>query len=102
MKKAAIIISLVFISILGHSQSCLPNGFTFTTQEQIDNFQIENPFCNQIEGHVTIGNYPDGTTITNLDGLNNITQIDGGLSIYFNLNLSSLIGLSNLTHIGGD
>ncbi|NPD83986.1 T9SS type A sorting domain-containing protein [Lentimicrobium sp. L6] len=102
MKKVAFIISLVFISIIGHSQSCLPNGITFTTQEQIDNFPTDYPNCNQIEGPITIGNYPDGTTITNLDGLNNITQIDGGLNIYFNLNLSSLSGLSNLTHIGGN
>ncbi|NPD48241.1 T9SS type A sorting domain-containing protein [Lentimicrobium sp. S6] len=102
MKKVAFIISLVFISIFGHSQSCFPDGITFTTQEQIDNFPTDYPNCYQIEGHITIGNYPDGTSITNLDGLNNITQIDGGLSIYFNLNLSSLSGFSNLTHIGGD
>lgn len=101
MKKAAIIISLVFISILGYTQSCLPNGITFTTQEQIDSFQTDYPNCTQIEGHVTIGNYPEGTSITNLDGLSNITQIDGSLDIHFNLLLSSLNGLLNLTQIGG-
>lgn len=101
MKKAAIIISLVFISILGYSQSCLPDGITFTTQEQIDNFQTEYPNCTHIEGYVSIANYPEGTSIENIDGLSNITQIDGGLSIYFNLNLTNLNGLSNLTQIGG-
>lgn len=102
MKKAAIIISLVFISFLGYSQSCLPNGIAFTTQEEIDSFQTDYPNCSHIEGYVRIANYPEGTLITNLDGLSNITQIDGGLSIYFNLNLTNLDGLSNLTHIGGD
>lgn len=102
MKKAAILISLVLLSILGYSQTCLPDGIVFTTQEQIDSFQTDYPNCTHIEGHVSIANYPEGTLITNIDGLSNITQIDGGLSIYFNLNLTNLDGLSNLTQIGGD
>ena len=34
--------------------SCLPEGITFTTQEQIDNFQINYPGCTEIEGNVMI------------------------------------------------
>ena len=33
---------------------CLPEGITFTTQEQIDNFQINYPGCTEIEGDVII------------------------------------------------
>ena len=34
---------------------CLPEGITFTTQEQIDNFQTNYPGCTEIEGDVYIG-----------------------------------------------
>jgi len=53
------------------SQPCLPNGITFLTQEQIDNFQINNPNCTEIVGGVLI----EGNDITNLDGLNVITSV---------------------------
>lgn len=46
--------------------SCLPDGFTFTTQEEIDNFQTDNPGCTEIEGDIEI----NGSDITNLNGLN--------------------------------
>src|SRR5690606_7953930 len=38
---------------------------------------------------------------TNLDGLNNLTSIGGGLYIDSNPNLTNLDGLSNLTSVGG-
>jgi hypothetical protein len=31
------------------SQGCLPEGITFTTQDQIDNFQANYPECTEIE-----------------------------------------------------
>lgn len=54
-----------------YSQPCLPEGITFNTQEQIDNFQINYPNCTEIEGGVLI----EGTDITNLNGLSVITSI---------------------------
>lgn len=59
---------LIFCSSL-FSQPCLPEGITFSTQEQIDNFQEDYPGCTVIEGGVLI----EGTDITNLDGLDVIT-----------------------------
>jgi hypothetical protein len=53
------------------SQPCLPDGITFNTQEQIDNFQINHPNCTEIEGGVVI----EGDDITNLDSLIVITSI---------------------------
>ena len=83
------------------AQSCLPEGIEFTTQAQIDSFQILYPNCMEIEGDVRI----HGNDITNLNALSSITQINGLLLIGHytgssNLSLSSLGGLSNLTSVG--
>jgi len=75
---------------------CLPEGIIFTTQEQIDNFQINYPGCNEIEGYVGIS----GNDITNLNGLNVLTSIGGFLWIEENNNLTDLSGLEALTSIG--
>ena len=66
-----ITINYLLITINLFSQPCLPQGITFTTQEQIDNFQTNHPNCTEIEGGVKI----EGNDITNLDGLNVITSI---------------------------
>ncbi len=79
------------------SCSCLPEGITFSTQAQIDNFQTNYPGCTEIEGDVTI----NGTDITNLNGLNVLTSIGGYLDIHFNNALTSLSGLDNLSSIAG-
>ncbi len=83
---------------------CLPEGITFTTQEEIDNFQSNYPGCIEIEGDVTI----NGDDITNLDGLDVITAIGGmlviGDTLYpYNGNpmLTNLEGLESLTSIEG-
>ncbi len=81
--------------------SCLPEGITFTTQEEIDNFQINYPNCTEVEGDVSIGDY-NGTDITNLNGLSVLTFIGGNLSIGGNDVLSSMTGLDNVTSIGGN
>jgi hypothetical protein len=77
--------------------SCLPEGITFSTQAQIDNFQVNYPNCTEIEGNVKIW----GNDITNLNGLNVLTFIGGIFSIDENDALTSLTGLNNLTSIGG-
>lgn len=58
-----------------YAQSCLPDGITFTTQAQIDSFQINYPGCTEIEGSVDI--YSDD--IQNLQGLSVVTSIGGSL-----------------------
>jgi hypothetical protein len=75
----------------------LPDGITFSTQTQIDSFQINYPNCTEIEGHVSI----QGDNITDLNGLNNLVSIAGYLVISYNNNLNNLDGLNNLTSIGG-
>ena len=78
------------------SQSCLSEGITFNTQEQIDNFQTIYPDCSEIEGDVIISG-----SINNLDGLNVLTAFWGNLWIGDNPALTSLTGLENVTSIGG-
>ncbi len=79
------------------SQPCLPEGITFTTQAEIDNFQTNYPNCTEIEGFC----YIDDNDITNLNGLSVVTSIGGQLRIRFTERLKSLSGLDNLTSIGG-
>src|SRR5690606_32012525 len=43
----------------------------------------------------------DNLSLTNLDGLNNLTSVGGFLLIESNPNLTNLDGLSNLTSVGG-
>ena len=42
------------ISILEYNNHCLPEGITFSTQAEIDNFQTNYPGCTEIEGDVVI------------------------------------------------
>ena len=84
------------------SQSCLPEGITFTTQSQIDSFQNNYPGCTEIEGDVRIS----GDNITNLEGLSQITSITGdlligGFTLHQNPQLINLVGLEGLYSIGG-
>lgn len=80
--------------------SCLPEGITFTSQDQIDNFQNIYNVCEEIEGNVLITS-SEGS-ITNLNGLNQVLMIGGNLKIYENSELPNLSGLENLTSIGGN
>ncbi len=99
MKKLALIIFAFFIfTFNGFSQGCLPEGITFTTQQQIDDFQTDYPGCTEIEGDVEIILNPN---INNLNNLEVLTAIGGGLEIT-GTGLTSLEGLHNLTTIGGN
>ena len=97
MKKyTLLLLIIVLIKTTVLSQGCLPNGITFTTQEEIDNFQNDYPGCTEIEGGVWVS----GNDITNLNGLNSITTIGEYLIFSDNIALTSLAGLNNLSTIG--
>jgi hypothetical protein len=100
MRKFTILLITMLLTKYGMSQTCLPQGVTFSMQTQIDNFQTNYPNCTQIEGDVFIGNYYGGD-ITNLNGLSVLTSIGGNLHIQYNTGMTSLAGLHNLTSIGG-
>ncbi|MFC2106889.1 T9SS type A sorting domain-containing protein [Bacteroidota bacterium] len=98
MKKVILsILIAICIQFNAFSQSCLPGYNNFTTQQQIDDFQINYPNCTEIEGQVVIS----GPDIYYLTGFNNITRILGDLYIEGNDNLNNLGGLNYLDYIGG-
>ena len=101
-RKAILILMLLVQQAFVFSQGCLPEGISFTDQEQIDNFQINYPECTEIEGDVKIA----GGDISNLNGLNVLTTIGGNLWVGYdyigNPLLPNLTGLNNLTTVDGD
>jgi hypothetical protein len=102
MKKILLFIAMsIYSGIDVFSQSCLPEGIYFASQNQIDNFQNNYPGCTQIEGDVTISDQWTGS-ITNLSGLSMLTSIGGSLNISGNSALTSLAGLINITVVGGN
>ena len=97
MKKYTLLLALALIlQVSASSQSCLPDGIIFTTQMQIDSFQINYPNCSMVEGDIEIS----GDDITNLDSLVVLTVIDGDLFVGYTTMLASLSGLNNVTSIG--
>ena len=97
MKKNLILLIFLSFSICwkSSSQSCLPDGIIFSTQSQIDSFDINYPDCTIIEGKVTIS----GDDITDLFGLFALEFILDTLMIHDNPALNSLHGLNNLIYI---
>ena len=102
MKKLYILLIALVLVNGALAQGCLPQGIMFTTQAQIDSFQIDYPNCRHIEGNVEIGYIGYSTDITNLNGLSVLTSIGGRLIIRYNDFLTSLNGLANLTTIIGE
>ncbi len=107
MQKFCIILIVLLVASWAKAQSkqpcssCLPEGITFTSQAQVDSFQINNPNCTYVEGNVIINNLWSGTDITNLDGLSVLTSIGGTLRMQDNDYLINITGLINLHSIGG-
>jgi len=97
MKVFNLFFIFLLLPLISFTQTCLPDRVDFETQGQIDSFLINFPGCTHILGDV----YIDGT-ISSLDGLDVITQIDGDLSIRNNDQLLAINGLDNLLYVGGD
>ena len=91
MKRfSSVLFILIFFQIMAYSQSCLPEGITFTTQSQIDSFQINYPNCTEIKGNVKIV----GDNILNLNGLSTLNSFGGCLEIKYNDFLTNLSGMN--------
>lgn len=97
MKKILILFMWLLVYQEGLPQPCLPEGITFTTQTQIDNFKNNHPDCTEIEGNVLIS----GNNITNFYALNEIVSIGGDLTIQNNNQLVNITGFDHLYHIDG-
>jgi len=104
------------------NEVCPPGNIIISTQDDLNNFKNNFPGCSHlsynlflsseditslepldevvtIEGSLVIG-YLSGTSVVNLTGLNNLTQV-GGLSVQENNKLKNLIGLESLTRVSG-
>jgi hypothetical protein len=82
----------------GIKLTCLPYGnYYFYSQNDIDVFSSNFPGCVDLHGEVFIS----GNDITNLNGLNAVNSIEGGLDFTYNPSLTNLKGLERLTSIGG-
>ena len=102
IKHVFIAIILFALALTAQSQSCLPEGIIFESQSQIDSFQINYPGCQQIEGDVYIGDNFGNYDITNLNGLNVLTLVEGDLRFRECHSLNDLTGLENLVMIYGN
>lgn len=91
-----------FQSRIFASENNFPFSIILTTQNQVDNFALNYPGVNHIDGNLYIGEFDDCecTDIVNLNGLINIKSIDGNLNIH-NTFITDLNGLNNLTSING-
>lgn len=101
MKKKKKLFTLIVLGLLTFNafpQSCLPEGITFSNQNQIDSFQQNYPGCIEIEGNVRISAFGP---LTNLNGLSVLKSIGGYFEVYNNNSLTNLEGLNNLTFISG-
>lgn len=96
MRYLFILFSLVLITRLS-GQNCLPGLLLINTQAEVDNFPVNYPGCTSVEGNIIING-----TITNLNGLSQITSIGGEFAIHQCGFLMDLNGLNNLTHVGGN
>ncbi len=99
----------------------ISSSLIFTSQSQIDEFQIAYRDCESILGTIFIDG-PDiinlngfsnidillgdiiilNTSLTDLEGLNNISVVEGNLEITGNQNLKNFKGLDLLNTLGGD
>ncbi len=93
MKKLNLI--LLLLIGFGSFAQCPVGDVSLYTQADVDNFQVNYPNCNVIDGDFTIS----GLDITDLTPLINITQVTGTLQLN-TCGFASLNGLQNLTSVG--
>lgn len=92
MKKGLLFV-LFLASFVGFGQC---PGVTITTQSQVDNFAIDYPGCTNFYS-INI----NGSDILNLNGLSQIETVARNFKVK-NTSLQNMIGLENLTYVGGN
>jgi len=79
------------------NDECPDGNVYFTSQAEIDAFVNNGTVCDSIFGYLRI----EGSTITDLSGLSNISYVASYLYVNNCSQLSSLNGLEGITEIGG-
>lgn len=96
MKLKLILMHLAVIAFLAHAANaqCPPPGdVQFSSQGEVNQFLIDYPNCNQIQGRLII----QGADVTDLSPLTNLTTVND--LIIQNTGLVNLSGLENITTI---
>jgi hypothetical protein len=89
-------LSLLSYFILA-AQPCFPDGLPLTSQEEVNQFPIDNPGCTIIGGDLLL----TSSQIVNLTPLNQIEEVQGNFTLYINSPLEDFTGLEKLEKIGG-
>ncbi|KAA6439301.1 DNRLRE domain-containing protein [Dyadobacter flavalbus] len=84
------------IEVIKTSPTC--NVSSLQTQQEVDNFRTTYPGCKVVNGDLSI----NSTNIINLDGLTDITTVNGSVLISHNPALTSIAGLSGLQQVNGE
>lgn len=95
--KNLLLIICLLASLTLSSQSCFPEGLAFSAQSQIDQFAAVNVGCKKLIGNLTIL----GKNIKNLDGLSQITEVEGDIYITSCDSIINIDGLKNIQKVGG-
>src|SRR5437762_2172992 len=94
-KTAVLVLLALQITWVADAQSTCSTNITLSTQAEVDAFPT-NYGCSVVGGNFIVS----GIDITNLDGLQSVTRIEGDLRITDNPNLTNINGLSSLTYVG--
>jgi type IX secretion system substrate protein/receptor L domain-containing protein len=116
MKKLLLSAAFLLFSIVGFGQC--PPQITLESQTEVDNFSIDFPGCtnlnilsingtgvtdlsplSQIETLQQLNIF--NTSITDFDGMENVTSITEQFRIFENPNITTLVGFGNLENITG-
>lgn len=98
MKRILLALLIGYFANIAVAQ-CPTGMITLLTQADVDNFQTTYPNCTQILDGLQIGPDNGSSNITNLNGLQGLTQLDGGLNILNNPSLGDLTAFSTLTQL---
>ncbi len=100
------LIVLLIITMLGQTraQCPLPGDYRLSTQAQINDFLLEYPDCEELDGNLTIGQFiqPVSTDINDLTGFKNLKRVNGDFRLREVDNIELFDGLQNIEFIGGD
>ncbi|KEZ92969.1 T9SS type A sorting domain-containing protein [Nonlabens ulvanivorans] len=98
MKYIYSILLFFTISLCSHAQ-CPTSIIVLETQADVDAFQSTYPNCTQILNGLQIGPATGSSDINNLNNLQGLVQLDGGLNILNNPLLNDLTAFSTLTQL---
>jgi hypothetical protein len=93
----SVLINFLIIFTIHAQGSCFVNQIL--SQEAIDNFATDHPGCIKVLGTLNITGIA-GSGITNLEGLSQLEEIEGNISLG-GLTLSNLQGMHNIKTVGG-